>query len=362
MAGQELDASRRNLGEVQRRIQETAKDLDAKKAAARSLADDLNTVEKEMERIGERLDGLLRKVSALQRDVAGKEQEVEDIRKAVAGLEGKVRKRLAALYKSGEMGFLRVLFGTDSPARRAEDFDYLGRVVRRDRELLLTYRRQLGELETTLRQLADLRRQHQSALTAQRGEQETLRRAAALKQKLLVEVRRDEAALSAKLEDMRQRAARMADLVKKLERESAPEYTEKPGLFAAQKGRLPWPAAGAVKVGFGTGRHPELGTLYDSQGLEIAMKPEEPIAAVWPGRVIFANRFQGYGNLLIVDHGESYYTLYAQASRLLKKIGDPVAQGETLALSGFDGGDSCYFEIRHRGTPLDPGVWLAPHR
>lgn len=359
-SAEELDESRRNLEAIQARIEQASDDLQQKQATATSLTADLKTVDRAVARLRARLAKLSRKVAALERDIALKEDEVAAARAAVGSLEGKVRQRLAALYKSGEMGFLRVLFAMESPARRAEEYDYLGRVVRRDRELLTDYRRQVVELEASLQQLSVLRQEQQVTLAAERGNRETLEQAQRLKKELLAKVRRDEAALTALLEQLRQRAARLAALIKKLETEKSREYTEKTGLFAGEKGRLPWPAAGPVKVGFGTWRHPELGTHYDSQGLEIVAAVETPIKAVWPGRVIFANRFQGYGNLLIVDHGDSYYTLYAQASRLARKVGDPVSAGEVLARSGFDGNDAFYFEIRHRGTPLDPVAWLAP--
>lgn len=359
-AGGDLDENRRNLEAIQQRIKRAAEDLEKKQATASSLDADLRTVEGEMSRLNSRLVAMKRKVATLKDEIAGKEKEVAAARDAIGGLEGMVRQRLVALYKSGEMGLLRVVFGTDSPARRAEEYDYLGRVVRRDRQLLHDYRRQLAALEGALAQLATLRRQQQETLAAVQGDRESLRRVASLKEQLLAQVRRDEAALAVQLEELRRRAARLADLVKKLETEKSREYTEKTGLFAEAKGHLPWPGKGPVRVGFGPGRHPDLGTLYDSQGLEIAVPAETPIAAIWPGRVIFANRFQGYGNLLIVDHGDSYYTLYAQASRLVKKVGEPVSAGETVAYSGFEGGQSLYFEIRHRGTPLDPAGWLEP--
>ncbi len=76
--------------------------------------------------------------------------------------------------------------------------------------------------------------------------------------------------------------------------------------------------------------------------------------------MIFANWFKGYGNLLIIDHGDSYYSLYAQAASLAKHVGEAVATGEVVALAGYEGARRFYFEIRHSGTPLDPESWLAP--
>jgi septal ring factor EnvC (AmiA/AmiB activator) len=360
LAGESLDESRRSLESVLKRIEEASKDLEAKSVAERSLANDLKTVEREMGRINDRLSSLVRRLSSLERDIAAREKESTAKRKAILETEKRVKRRLSALYKSGEMGVLRALFATESPAEMAREFVYMGRIVRSDRELLLSYRRQVGELEASLRHLEDLRQEQQASLSAKRGEQETLHQAIEIKSRLLARIRDDKVALSGLLEEMRQRAARLTVLIKKLETETPPEYTQKIGLFARQKGRLPWPASGSVKIGFGTGRHPELGTLYDSQGYELAISANEPVSAVWSGRVIFADRFQGFGNLLIVDHGESYYTLYAQTSRLLKKVGENVKQGEHVALAGFEGKDRFYFEIRHRGTPLDPAVWLSP--
>jgi septal ring factor EnvC (AmiA/AmiB activator) len=360
LAAEGLDESRRSLETILQRIEKTSKDLEAKKGAERSLASDLKTVEREMGRIKDRLSSLARRLSSLEREIADKEKESAENRKARRETEIKVKKRLSSLYKSGEMGVLRALFATESPAEMTREFVYMGRVVRRDRELLQAYRRHVGELETSLRQLENLRQEQQTSLAAVRGEQETLHRAVEIKRELLAKIREDSAALSGVLEEMRQRAARLTALIKKLETERPPEYTQKIELFALQKGRLLWPASGSVKISFGTGRHPDLGTLYDSQGYEIATPQSAPISAVWSGRVVFADRFQGYGNLLIVDHGESYYTLYAQASRLLKSVGEKVTKGENIALAGFEGTEGFYFEIRHRGTPLDPAAWLSP--
>ena len=82
--------------------------------------------------------------------------------------------------------------------------------------------------------------------------------------------------------------------------------------------------------------------------------------AVATGRVIFAKRLRGYGKLMIVDHGEKFYTLYAHVARFTKKLGDMVAAEEVIAFSGFEGRDAVYFEIRQRGKPIDPSSWLRP--
>lgn len=356
----ELDEGRRKLEEIQRRIAQTAKNLEAKQTAERSLAADLQTVETEISRLGAKLAEQKRRLAALEAEIAAGEESATVARRAAAASELDVRRRLAALYKSGETGMVKILFSPASPAQMAEDYDFLGRVVRRDRELLANYRRQLAELQTALERLAALRREQQASLAALGENQKTARQASRLKAALLEQVRGDRQALAAALAELRERAGRLSGLVKKLESEKPREYSEKTGLFAAGKGRLPWPVDGAIRIGFGAARHPELGTMYDSHGIEIAADGEKPIRAVGSGRVLFANWFKGYGNLLIIDHGDSYYSLYAQASRLSKKVGDLLATGDVLGYTGLEGSKGVYFEIRRGGTPLDPLPWLRP--
>lgn len=359
-AAAELDESRRTLEEIERRIALTAKSLEAKQTAEHSLAADLQTVETAISGLGRQLDGQKRRLAALESEIAATETAATAARRAASASEADVRRRLAALYKGGEAGLVKILFSPSSPARMAQDYDFLGRIVRRDRQLLTTYRRQLAELQTALARLAELRREQQATLAALAENQKTARRALRLKEELLLKVRRDRQALALTLSELRERAGRLAELVKRLESEKPREYSEKTGLFAARKGRLPWPVEGTIRIGFGAGRHPELGTMYDSHGIEIAVGGEGPIRAVAPGRVLFANWFKGYGNLLIIDHGESYYSLYAQAARLSRKVGDLLEAGEILGYSGLDGGKGFYFEIRSGGTPQDPLAWLLP--
>jgi septal ring factor EnvC (AmiA/AmiB activator) len=356
----ELDESRRKLEEIQKRIAQTAKNLEAKQTAEHSLAEDLQTVETEISRLGLQLAGQKRRLATIELEIAKSEEAAAEARRAASASEADVRRRLAALYKAGETGMVKILFSPSSPAQMAQDYDFLGRIVRRDRELLATYRQQLDELQTALAQLTVLRREQQAGIAALAENRKTARQALRLKEELLVQVRRDRQSLAAALAELRERAGRLAGLVKKLESEKPREYSEKTGFFASRKGRLPWPVEGAVRIGFGAGRHPELGTMYDSHGIEIAAVGENPIRAVGPGRVLFANWFKGYGNLLIIDHGDSYYSLYAQASRLSKKVGDLLAAGDILGYSGLEGSKGVYFEIRRGGSPLDPLAWLLP--
>lgn len=127
--------------------------------------------------------------------------------------------------------------------------------------------------------------------------------------------------------------------------------------FAALRGRLGLPVEGEVQGRFGAQR-PEGGSW---RGVFIQAPASSPVRAVAPGEVVFSGWMRGFGNLLILDHGNEYLTVYANNEAILKQVGERVATGETVALAGSSGGQSqtgIYFEVRHRGNPVDPLEWV----
>lgn len=361
LAGEDLDANRRELAALQKQIEETLGALRTKRAAAGSLAADLERLELSFERVRALARRSDRELAQLDEQLAGRQADLEQLRRRQAETERQLKKRLVALYKVGQVGMARALLSTaETPLELAEKYAFLARVVRHDRQLMADYRQQAVEAEQALADLQQLR-ERQSAVAAQRREEQAaLTAAGQAKKQLLAGLRTDEARLAAAVEELRAKAARLADLVKKLETAKAQPYTGAGVDFSAQRGRLKWPVTGKVRIGFGTTRHPELGTLIESNGLEIAAPPQTPVRAVWAGRVLYASPLKGFGNLMVIDHGDKYYTLYAHAARFTQKVGDLVGPGDVIAFSGFEGRDAVYFEIRHRGAPVNPSEWLAP--
>ncbi|MGB4226990.1 MAG: peptidoglycan DD-metalloendopeptidase family protein, partial [Candidatus Dechloromonas phosphoritropha] len=128
--------------------------------------------------------------------------------------------------------------------------------------------------------------------------------------------------------------------------------------FARQKGSLRFPVRGAVAGRFGSAR--DGGGTW--RGLFIKADTGSDVKAVAGGRVVFAEWMRGFGNLLIVDHGDSYLSIYGNNDSLLKQVGQGVKGGETVATVGNSGGNpesGLYFEIRHKGQPVDPMKWAS---
>jgi septal ring factor EnvC (AmiA/AmiB activator) len=137
--------------------------------------------------------------------------------------------------------------------------------------------------------------------------------------------------------------------------ESEREAKARAASFDLLKGRLPWPIEGRLL------KTPERDALLH-KGVYIEVEEGRAIEAVAQGTVVFADYFKGYGNLCIIDHGTSYHTLYAHSQELLVKIGDRVEAGQVIGRAGSSGAASSprlYFELRHRGRPINPIPWMV---
>jgi septal ring factor EnvC (AmiA/AmiB activator) len=181
--------------------------------------------------------------------------------------------------------------------------------------------------------------------------------------KLAEQAKREEQAKQTELarraeEQQIERARRIAQEQERKESARASEAAATPQSGEGLKRGLRWPLRGTMMARFGTDR-PEGGIW---RGVLIKAPDGTPVHAVGGGTVVYSNWLRGFGNLLIVDHGEQYLSVYAYNQSLLKQVGDSVRAGDPLALAGSTGGQvdsALYFEIRHRGAAVDPLAFLS---
>jgi septal ring factor EnvC (AmiA/AmiB activator) len=168
--------------------------------------------------------------------------------------------------------------------------------------------------------------------------------------------------------DRRKRAAVAAAAKRKTKQPTAKQQQQLPELppvpdrgFASQKGRMQMPVQGNIIETFGKHKHPQFNSYTYSKGLVIAAPLGTAVRSIYDGTVIYAGYFKGYGNMIIIDHGGGYFSLYAYAASLNHKVGAEVSRGSVVAAVGdVDSakGPALYFEIRHQGKPVDPATWV----
>jgi septal ring factor EnvC (AmiA/AmiB activator) len=140
-----------------------------------------------------------------------------------------------------------------------------------------------------------------------------------------------------------------------------PNAIRTPSSFDAHKGLLNWPVRGKIVTSFGQSRDEKYDVTTFQSGINIQAARGEPVHAVSEGDTIYSGWFKSFGNMLIVDHGDHYYTVYAHLEEVFKVKGDRVEKDEVIATLGDSGsliGPALHFEVRHHGKPVDPLQWI----
>ena len=269
---------------------------------------------------------------------------------------------------------LRLLLSGEDPNDIARDLHYLGYVSRARADAIRGMRESMSKLNT-LSGEAVARAAELAAIGAEQFSQRNRLEAEKFKRadvvtRLSREIQRQRNEIGA----MQRNETRLTTLIEQLARviaraparsapsrqrnERIPEPTSIAQVFSRLRGRLALPVRGELTGRFGSPRS-DGGLTW--KGLFLAANSGESVRAVAAGRVVYADWLRGFGNLLIVDHGESYMSLYGYNETLLKRVGDEIGGGDAVATVGNSGGSAdsgLYFELRHQGKPFDPLTWV----
>ena len=350
--------SRAQLENIRKRIDQAENKLQLKKQSELNLSRELALIRRTLKVVDGQIRSLKKELAKTQGEVARQQSALADSRRKADKVLSRLKKRLVALYKEGDVGPLKILFSADSMTEMVQQYHYLSRVLKHDKELLAEYRKAIEDQQQQLNKLNEIQKKEATALKEVEQQRKVSAQGKRLQTRLLNKARAEKKKLTNELAQLKVNAARLKKLIARLER----PVTSTPGIgagsFAVGRGKLVWPVNGRVVIGFGKQQDKKLGTYYESNGIEIATPPGSSVHAVAAGKVVFADYFKGYGNLFILSHPGGYHTLYAQLDKLVKKLGDKVAAGELLGKSGLAGRDSIYFEIRSKGSPVNPLAWL----
>jgi septal ring factor EnvC (AmiA/AmiB activator) len=259
-----------------------------------------------------------------------------------------------------------------------ENLRYMKAVLDHDKSLFVEYNVRIERLKLLKASLErDVARKEKIKVNIEAKKQE-IEEEKKKKGAYLLRLREDKKTYLASLKELEANARRLQAMVERLEAKSRKSYTAKKGNkpivgsgpvlppmpdtgFGALKGRLALPTKGEIIGRFGRHKHPEFNSFTVSNGISIAAAQGADVHAVYEGQVIFADYFKGYGNMVIVDHGGGFFSLYAHAAKIMKKVGANVASHEVVASVGdvdSSRGPMLYFEIRYQGKPVDPAPWF----
>lgn len=369
------------LSRTQKELQEVQRELAEERRRAREAGRREGTLARELERVEALLRGKGTELKRLEALVAAESREVTALTRQLAAAERRLqrterslRERLRALYKQGRLGTVQVLLTAGTAEEAARRVKYLAAIALQDRELAARHRGALADL-TRQREAVQTRL---TDLEEQRSKLQDTRQDIASEQWrqriLLAKVREERQGHLTAIRELEAAANELQALLNRLRLEERPRRRRAPappggpafdGALAPLRGSLPWPAAGEIVAGFGQREHPRFRTLTFHRGVSIRAMAGEEVRAVHQGTVAFADWFQGYGRLAILDHGDGLFTLYAHLADLLVRAGQEIQARQLIGTVGESGsleGPQLYFEVRVRGKPEDPLAWLQPRR
>jgi len=390
------------VGEETARVQEEVERLKGhlkeQKESMQEVARKEKVIFDEFERSGKMLSDarweerkVNKKLGEVEGEISRLNAQLEEARARVTSGAEVVGARLRAMYKQGRHGYYSSIFASDTHASALRHYRSLSLVAEHDQKLLENFSKataealsKFAELEAQKKELVPLQEEasRKSAEVAQRLKE---------KKDLLATIRKEKSFYASVVKGLEESSTYLEAILK--EAKKAPEKTqtappsvsaavsppaasapvhaarkdasvkgaERPSAFSAAKGRLIWPAAGEVVGRFGRYVDSQTKEQTIRKGVEIAAAAGSEVSAVFRGNVIYSNWLKGYGKAVILDHGETYYTVYAHLADILVREGDSVDQGALIGKVGDTGslkGPDLYFEVRNGGDPEDPILWL----
>ena len=359
------------IDEFKKKAQDISREIEKGKAKIQKFShretdiiSRLNQVDQALNRSRKRIDGLSREIERLGKKITETAAASEKLVDQIKANETYIAKRLVALYKLNWLGKFHVLASAESLQELLQRKTAIERILAYDERVIKALRDNRQNLASVRSRLEAHRNEKRRRADEYQKQIEQIAAERSQRAKLLAHVRKEKSVQLAAVESLKQAARDLDEKIKKLgvgsTSAAAQEYTAAEP-FQAYKGLLKMPVKGKIVSLFGKFKNTSYQVLNFRSGIEIQTERGEPIAAVYAGKILYADWFKGYGNMIIIDHGENYYTVYAHIEEAFKSTGDTVEAGEVIATVGDSGsisGPKLYFEVRHHGKPLDPMQWL----
>jgi len=324
----------------------------------------LNRVEQSLDKSRKRAAALGKEIAMLDEKIAATSTASAELKQRIRGNEAYVAQRLVAMYKMNWLGQFHLLASAGSMHEFIQRKAALKHILAYDSKI----RRELANDQADLKRLlADLET-HKSRKTIRAAEYkeqiEVMSRERSTRQRLLADIRSQKTLELAAIDALTQAANALDGKIKSLNSGMSAAEAEKnisQLAFSAHKGLLIMPVKGKIISLFGPYKNRKYNITNFRSGIDIQAEKGEPIQSVFRGNVLYASWFKGYGNMIIINHGNNFYTIYAHLEETFKSKGDAVETGEVIATVGDTGsmeGAKLYFEVRHHGKPENPLMWL----
>ena len=384
-AREDPEKKRKQLQKLEQQLKEKQAGYKKIEKEEKNLVAELRTIEQLLKTYQQQLQDHRNTLEKKTKELKKIQGNLNTLQKTHTQKKAALAKRLRAIYKMGDFGYLTPLFATSSYDNMQQQIKYLQLISKSDRQLINDTRK---DIQVIRKQKEELEKSKQEIERAQREikkKQTQIHTQKNDKDQLLKRIRHDKKQFAQMITRLETSASELDQFLNTLETRKKPStpklVSPEPGkdvtfpddqqqviqsygkYFRANKGKLLWPVQGKIITNYGKIKYGGTYTFY--KGVDIQATRGTPFYSVFKGTVKYADWFEGYGNLVIVDHGGNYYTLYAHADEIAVKMGETIDTRQELGKIGDTDsikGAHLYFEIRANGKPVDPKRWLAKVR
>ena len=351
-----------SLEKVRQEIEQLEKDLRAKEAREKLLIEQSEDADREIGLKRKLLHTLEQENRNTQRRIQQTGIELDKASRGYNNLQELVGRRLVTMYKRGRMADWEILFNLSSWNQAKVWLRLQKLLVEMDQRNL----RLLQEKEKTIQEQTDVlereQRKQEDLLKEEREETESMESKKEERDRLIALVQQDKQAIEEKKRRKQQSLEQIRGQIRIAEEKRQTATQTRGGTeFAAMKGQLDWPVAGNVIIKYGRFKNIELNIWDENTGIEIEAAEEASVRSVYAGKVNFVEWQRGMGNIVLMDHGGGYYTVYGHLDMVFVEAGNDVNSGEIIGRVGDQNGlngSTLHFEIWNSETHFNPAGWL----
>jgi septal ring factor EnvC (AmiA/AmiB activator) len=361
-----IEQEKKTLEKLRGTIVEKRKKADEAEKKRESILQGLQSLDERLVRYRQEHQDISKKLKKKDMEIEHMSVQLSRLSERIDERQDAIAARLRVQYVEGRFWHLKTLLAASSAGDFQRRFHYLSAVTQREYEIMESYRKDADRIAEVERSREEAR---QGILAYKASTEEKLAQIQGLKKQkrvYLAKITQEKESHDRAVEELERSATRVDSLLKELEtRRRAALATRPPsaaGGLRALRGTLLWPTDGQVVSYFGRQKHPTFNTYIQRKGIEIRAAEGSNIRSVLAGQVVYADWLKGYGLVIIIDHANGVFSLYAHASKVLTSVGARIEAGEAIGETGdtgMTGENTLYFELREGAEPVDPLVWLS---
>ena len=347
------------LAEIQDKLQSKLQKVKEDRQKEKKL---LGTLDEIKNNIGQKENEIKKynsNMSATEKEIQSLSQEIDQLTRNMEGSKNVLTEYVKALHRQQFDSNLLILVSASDYQDFIKKSKYISLVAHHNNSVMKSYREELEQINERKTRLQDLHASLETNIEKAARKKQRLLAEQKKKDELFAEVRNRRIEHEKKLKELEGSSKKLQAMVTKLHGKKIPDAILGEG-FESLKGSLQWPVNGEVLTPYGK-HEDEFKKVVFKNGLEIEVKAGDHPKAIAGGRVVFADKFQGYGNLLIIDHGSGYHSVYGNLEEMTIKESELLVEGMDVgkvSKSDTTNQPALYFELRHKGKPIDPMNWL----